>query len=211
MVIDIECYADPSLRVVCTASITNLTALYPIRSYQPRGAPALPCTILQAACASIASPDKFLPVTIGEDDRKVTLIDAMAGYPNPTGELLREAQRIYGVNRKVATVISIGSGKKTAPDLSVGGGQNTFAEAVQHSVLNPEIIHEELEARLHETHLYFRFNVARDLGSRADSSGIYAHTATYLGEADTNKRLDEAIKSIRKRSGGMTLKELSKS
>jgi hypothetical protein len=135
----------------------------------------------------------------------------MAGYPNPTGELLREAQRVFGEDGKVATVISIGSGKKNAPDLSAGISQNTFVEAVQHSVLNPEIIHEELEARLHETHLYFRFNVPRDLGSRADSSGIYPHTAAYLGEADTNKRLDEAIKSIRKRSGGMTLKELSKS
>jgi hypothetical protein len=204
------CYADPSLRVVCTTSITNLSVLYPIRSYQPRGAPALPCTILQAACASVASPDKFLPVTIGKDDRKVTLVDATAGYPNPTGELLREAQRIFGEDGKVATVISIGSGKKNTSDSSAGRDQNTLIDAVQRSVLNAEITHEELEARLHETHLYFRFNVAHDLGNRVDSSGIYAHTATYLGEADTNKRLDETIKSIRTRSGGMTLKELSK-
>jgi hypothetical protein len=204
------CYADPSFRVVCTSSIMDLTALYPIRSYQPRGAPALPCTILQAACASVASPAKFLPVTIGKDNRNMTLVDAMASYPNPTAELLREAQRVFGEDGKVATVISIGSGKKVTPDLLARGDQNRLVEAMQGSVLDPEITHEELEARLHETHLYFRFNVARDLGNRVDSPDIYAHTATYLGEADTNKRLDEAIKSIRRRSGGIALKELSK-
>jgi hypothetical protein len=149
-------------------------------------------------------------VTIGNDDKKVTLIDAMAGFPNPTGELLREGQRVFGENGKVATVISIGSGKK-APDLLAGVGQKILVDVVRHSVLNPEITHEELEARLHETHLYFRFNVAHDFGSRADSSKIYHHTAAYLGEADTNKRLNEVIKSIRNRSGGMTLEELSKS
>jgi len=150
-------------------------------------------------------------VIIGKDDRKVALIDAMAGYPNPTGELLREAQRVFGENGKVATVISLGSGKKRAPDLLAGGDQNTVVEAVRHSVLNPEITHEGLEARLHETHLYFRFNVAHDFGSCVNSSEIYPHTAIYLGEADTNKRLNEAIKSMRNRSGGMTLEELSKS
>jgi hypothetical protein len=152
-----------------------------------------------------------MPVTIGKDDRKVTLINAMAGYPNPTGELLHEAQRVFGDEGKVATVISIGSGKKNALDLSAGGDQNTLVEAVQRSVLDPEITHQELETRLHETHLYFRFNAAHNVGNSADSSEIYAHTATYLGEADTNKRLNEAIKSIRNRSGGITLKELSKS
>jgi hypothetical protein len=151
-----------------------------------------------------------MPVIIGKNDRKVTLIDAMAGYANPTAELLREAQRVFGEDGKVATVISIGSGKRSAPDLSAAHDQNALVEAVRRSVLDPEITHEELEGRLHEAHLYFRFNVAHDLGNQVDSSGIYAHTATYLGEADTNKRLDEAIKSIRRRSGGMTLKELSK-
>jgi hypothetical protein len=149
-------------------------------------------------------------VTIGKDDRKITLIDAMANYPNPTRELLQEAQRVFGEDAKVTTVISIGSSKKKASDVSAGVDQNVLVEAVKDTVINAEITHKELETRLHETHLYFRFNVVHDFGSRVDSSEIYSHTATYLGEADTNKRLNEAIKSIRNRSSGMMLKELSK-
>ena len=140
----------------------------------------------------------------------MTLIDAMAGYPNPTGELLQEAQRVFVEDAKVATVISIGSGKKKASDLPARDDQNALVEAVKDVVINAEITHKELETRLNEAHLYFRFNVPHDLGSRVDSSGIYSYTSTYLGEADTNKRLNEAIKSMRTRSGGMTLKELSK-
>jgi len=135
----------------------------------------------------------------------------MAGYPNPTRELLKEAQQIFGEDAKVATVISIGSGKKKASNLSAGDDQNALVEAVKDTVINAEITHEELETRLNEAHLYFRFNVPHDFGSQVDSSEIYSHTATYLREADTNKRLNEAIKSIQNRSGGMTLKELSKS
>jgi hypothetical protein len=150
-------------------------------------------------------------VTIGKNHRKVTLIDAMAGYPNPTRELLKEAQQIFGEDAKVATMISIGSGKKRPSNLSARDDQHTLMEAVKDAVINAEITHEELETRLHEAHLYFRFNVPHDLGIGVDSSEIYAHTATYLAEADTNKRLNEAIKSIQNRSGGMTLKELSKS
>jgi hypothetical protein len=150
-------------------------------------------------------------VTIGKDHRKVTLIDAMAAYPNPTGELLKEAQQVFGEDAKVATVISIGSGKKAASNLSAGDDHNALMKAVKDVVINAEITHKELETRLRDAHLYFRFNVAHDLGSQVDSSGIYSHTSTYLGEADTNERLNEAIKRIRNQSGGMTLKELSKS
>jgi hypothetical protein len=139
----------------------------------------------------------------------MTLIDAMANYPNPTRELLQEAQRVFGEDSKVATVISIGSGKKKAANILAGDDQNALVEAVKDAIINTEITHEELETRLNEAHLYFRFNVPHDIGSRVDSSGIYSHTATYLGEADTNKRLNEAIKSMRNRSGGITLKELS--
>jgi hypothetical protein len=149
-------------------------------------------------------------VTIGKDDRKITLIDAMANYPNPTRELLQEAQRVFGEDAKVATVISIGSGKKKASNLSAGDSQNALVEAVKDVVINAEITHEELENRFREAHLYFRFNVPHDLGSRVDSSEIYSHTTTYLREADTNKRLNEAIKSMRNRSGGIKLKDLSK-
>jgi hypothetical protein len=141
----------------------------------------------------------------------VTLINAMAGYPNPTRELLKEAQQVFGEDAKVATVISIGSGKKKASNLSAGDDHNALVEAVKDAVINSEITHEELETRLNEAHLYFRFNVPHDFGSQVDSSEMYSHTTTYLGEADTNKRLNEAIKSIQSRSGGMTLKELSKS
>jgi len=89
----------------------------------------------------------------------VTLIDAMAGYPNPTRELLKEAQQIFGEDAKVATVISIGSGKKRPSNLSARDDQHTLMEAVKDAVINAEITHEELKTRLRETHLYFRFNV----------------------------------------------------
>jgi hypothetical protein len=96
---------------VCTLCTDDLSTLYPIRSYPSRGAPAPPCTILQAACASVAFPDRFLPVTLGSGHRRVILVDATVGYANPTKDLLLEAQEVFGEDAHVSAIVSIGSGK----------------------------------------------------------------------------------------------------
>jgi hypothetical protein len=137
--------------MVCTLSTANLTTLYPIRSYRARGTPPPPLTILQAARACIAAPDRFLPVTIGTGHRKVTLIDATTGFANPTKELLQEAQRIFGEDANVATIVSIGSGKFKASKVSKGDDENALVEALKQVALNTETTHGELEARLHDT------------------------------------------------------------
>ncbi|CAG8684129.1 7226_t:CDS:2, partial [Acaulospora colombiana] len=75
------------------------------------GVNAPQCTILQAACATVAAPDAYEPVSIGEGDDVMTYIGAMNGYANPTNEMLKEAEKILGKDRLVATIISVGSGK----------------------------------------------------------------------------------------------------
>ena len=111
--------------MVCVLSTANLTTLYPIRSYRARGAPPPPFTILQVARACVAAPDRFLPVTIGTGHRKVTLIDATTGFANPAKELLQEAQRVFGEDAKVATIVSIGSGKVKVTKMSKGDDEES--------------------------------------------------------------------------------------
>jgi hypothetical protein len=195
--------------MVCTLSTDNLTALYPIRSYRVRGAPAPPFTILQTARACIAAPDRFLPVTIGTDHRKITLIDATTGFANPAKELLQEAQRVFGEDTNVATIVSIGSGEVETSKVPDGDDDDALVEALQRVRLTTEPTHAELEARLHDTFIYFRFKVDRDFEGGMDASLLHSYTSTYLQKVEVSRRLDEAMKSIHARPKGVVLKELS--
>jgi hypothetical protein len=138
--------------MVCSLTTADLTVLYPIHSYRTRGAPPPPPTIPQAARACIAAPYRFLPVTIG------TLIDATTGFANPAKELLQEAQRVFGEDANVTIIVSIGSGKVKTSKVSEGDDESALVEALKRVALNTETTDAELEGRLHDTFIYFRFN-----------------------------------------------------
>jgi hypothetical protein len=194
--------------VVYASNAANLSLVHPIRSYRIRSAQTPPCTILEAACACVASPETFLPVTIGTGYKKVVLVDALALCANPGRELLHEAQRIFGVDAEVATILSIGAGKGDVWSMSETDGASMI-DAVKRTVANCEPVHEELYARLRESAIYYRLNIEKGLGQQMmlSSSGISA----YLQEGAVNDKLDDAIKSIERRPKGVKLRDISES
>jgi hypothetical protein len=201
----------PLFSVVWTLSTANLSIAQPIRSYRIRSAPGPSCTILEAACASVASPDKFLPVTIGSSHKKVVLVDATTGYANPAKELLKEAEAVFGADAEVASIVSLGAGKEEILDISGTVREDALVDALVRMTLDTEKTHEELHARLHQLLIYFRFNVERGLERNRNSLSIYERTTAYMKEGSTNKLLDEAVKSIKSRKRRSTLQEISRS
>lgn len=94
---------------LCVIDIANMTDCHLIRSYRTRGMRSPKCTILQAACATIASPDVYEPMNLGRRFEEVIYQDALAGYTNPTNEGLKEAERVFGREALVGTILSIGA------------------------------------------------------------------------------------------------------
>jgi hypothetical protein len=147
----------------------------------------------------------FMPVSIGAGHEKVALVDAMAVAANPAKVLLGEAQRVFGGDTEVATILSIGAGKGDVWSPSTSGTE--LKEAVRRATASCEPVHEELYARLRETAIYFRLNVERNSEPRLELSS--ASVSAYLGEGAVSDRLDDAIKSVRNRSVGVKLKDIS--
>ena len=191
---------------MCTANTSNLSIVHPIRSYRTRNAQTAPCTILEAACACVAFPDTFTPVSIGSGHEQVALVDGLAVAANPGKELLREAQRMFGDDTEVATILSIGAGKADVWDVSTASGSE-LREAVKQATMSCEPVHEELYSRLRQTSIYFRLNVERGSGPQMQlsSSAICA----YLEEGVVSDRVDDAVKSIHHRPTGVKLKDIS--
>jgi hypothetical protein len=161
---------------------------------------------LEAACACIASPDAFLPVSIGTGHKRVTLVGALTVAANPGKELLREAQRVFGEEAEVATILSLGAGKGDVWDASSMSGSQ-LREAVNRATRSCEPVHEELYSRLRQTSIYFRLNVERGSGPQMELSS--ANVSAYLEEGVVNDRVDDAIKSMHIRPRGVKLKDIS--
>jgi hypothetical protein len=192
---------------VCTSNAANVSVVHPIRSYRTRGALPPSCTILQAACACISSPDTFDPVTIGVGHNRAVLIDAMVGYANPAKELLREAQDVFGEDVEVASIISIGAGKRNIRVVFEDGREVGISEGLRRGNAMCEPAHDDLQGRLQETNIYYRFNVEQELS--IDPEVILAHVSAYLRDKTTSRTVDRAIKSIHYHATGVKLKDIS--
>jgi hypothetical protein len=162
---------------------------------------------MEAACACIASPDMFDPVTIGVGHKRAVLIDAMAGCANPAKELLREAQDIFGEDTEVSGIVSIGAGKVNVSMAFEDGREVGISEGLRRGIAICEQVHDDLQGRLEKTNMYYRFNVEHDLS--IDPEAVFAHVSTYLREKATSSRVDSAVKSIRDCPTGVKLKDIS--
>ena len=161
---------------------------------------------MEAACACIASHDAFLSVTIGSGHKHVTLVDALTVAANPGKELLREAQRVFGEEAEVATILSIGAGKGDVWNATLMTGLE-IREAVKRATMGCEPVHEELYSRLRQTSIYFRLNIDRGSGPQIELSS--ANVSAYLEEGVVSDRVDDAIKRIHHRPKGVKLKDIS--
>jgi hypothetical protein len=147
----------------------------------------------------------FIPISIGTGHEKVALVDAMAVAANPAKVLLSEAQRVFGDDAEVATILSLGAGKGDVWSMLTTGAE--LRENIKRAAASCEPVHEELYARLRETSIYFRLNVERGLDPPLELSS--ASVSAYLGEGAVSDRLDDAIKSISSHSMRVKLKDIS--
>lgn len=195
------------LRAICTLRATSSGTPYVIRSYRSRGSQTTDFTILEAACACIAAPDRFLPLVHGIDDKRLDLTSALLGYANPMQELLREAMGIFGDAAYVATITSIGTGKMRLVDLRDSSSEQMKVDALKQIIASCEQVHRDMQIRLNNTRIYSRFNLDRELGQDDD---IQAVTSAYLEDEETSTKLDDTMTGIRRRRALITIGELSK-
>jgi hypothetical protein len=161
---------------------------------------------VEAACACVAYPDTFLPVSIGHGHKQVKLVDGLAVAANPGKELVREGQLVFGDEMEVATILSIGAGKGDVWDVSNMSGWE-MREAVKRATTSCEPVHEELYSRLRQTSIYFRLNIERGSGPQMQLSS--SAVCAYLKEGVVSDRVDDAVKSIHRRTTGVRLKDIS--
>ena len=166
-------------------------------------------TFVEAACAILAIPEFFSPVAIGQGLIKQRFSGIPYGFNNPMQEVLKEAQVIFGDEKNVSLVLSLGSGHKTV--ISNSDDHSTLLTRISHDC---DIVAKELSHQLAGAGAYLRLNVDRGLEtvkfSDWDELGsIVSSTEVYLQVAPVTTYIDEAFQWLLYRVGSVTLGQLS--
>jgi hypothetical protein len=184
--------------------------LQAIRSYKVQSGPNPPFTILQAARATMASPDLFSSVYVGlmQDEKEFVTY-----FMNPIKSVLEEAGKAFDDTTKVACLLSLGSGTKETkglPDDPQPSDRLTMLASIAEKC---ETAHQETVARYAELDIYHRINVEGDLWltgfnewddnftqiSRATRNYLQTNTSTL------NQIVDRFVRPV----GGPTIRGLS--
>jgi hypothetical protein len=154
----------------------------------------------------------FLPMKIGRSHQ--SFVGGALGANNPTRELLKEAGTVFGNERRVAQIISIGCGVPPVLSLEAMTNETGAARLVKEIPDECETVAKELAARLYCVDAYLRLSVEKGIGSiEMDQwsmlGDIEMHTACYIEKESLVKALEASLKRLQQRIGTVTLGHLS--
>ncbi|KAI9775397.1 MAG: hypothetical protein M1839_001252 [Geoglossum umbratile] len=147
-------------------------------------------------------------ISIGEDGQvKEQLIDAGIKCNNPTKQVMEEARLLFGDDRPVGALVSIGTGHPgTIGLLEPDGFQKILPTkliyVLKKTATDCETTANDLARRFENIpEMYFRFNVTRGVGVISleewkRMGDVQTHTAAYLQEPLVSKSIDSVVKLL---------------
>ncbi|KAG6902390.1 hypothetical protein C0995_000595 [Termitomyces sp. Mi166 len=153
---------------VCAMPALNMAHPRLFRSYPVRANQGYNATIWEAARATSAAPTFFKRISVGTAPKE-EFVDGGLRCNNPTDELFQEAQSVYGRERAIACIVSIGTGHpRTITLRRPRGFQRVYPTKLFTALVaiatDCESISDEFErqygvGRRETGKTYFRFNV----------------------------------------------------
>jgi hypothetical protein len=162
----------------------------------------------------MSNTSHFLPVKIGPRLVQQSFVGGPLGANNPTRELLKEANSVFGKDRRVAQILSIGAGLPHVLSLGSSTKEAGLTRVVNGLAADCETVSQELHARLYHVQAYLRLNVDRGLENLvmedwSELGDIASHTGAYIAVTSVSECLDTSLRNLRGRIGTATLGQLS--
>lgn len=202
------------ISVVFAASSSNSAHCVPFRTYTSREQ-GPDSTFVEAACATLAIPPLFAPVSVGSQFRQQKFSSPVMGLNNITRQLLKEAAKQFGQDKRVSTILSIGSGRSSS--LSV---EDLAPKSYGHGNLLKWISTDcerdarELSSQLFNVEAYLRLNVDHGLEDLSMTDwtclgDIEGRTDIYLQSTVVSNAVDSSLKALQDKIGLISLEQLS--
>ena len=186
-----------------------------LRNYPVRQEQTLNLTIAEALLATLATPPLFTSTPIHKDFATFEYIGAELTLSNPTQETIAEAHEAFGTDKRVACLMSLGSGHPgifSAPESPNVAEWNRFLEGL---VMDAERKAQSLESQIGHLGFYHRFSVGIGLertkySTMTGSGDISTHTQVYLRDVKVSGEMNVCAGLLKARDGLITLDQLSK-
>jgi hypothetical protein len=194
-------------------STSNMHHKVNLRSYATRAGPPSDITVVDAILATCATQGNFLPVTIGSGPTQQELMGGAMGAANPCHEAVQEALDRFKPDRRIAVVLSIGSGHPGLVSASSSTRYDEWLRVMKDMAANCEQASQEMTERMGKDGVYFRFSVEQGLqtyhGTHVHPQAwITSQTLAYLKDRETSRLLDQCISGICQRQGLLALEEV---
>jgi predicted acylesterase/phospholipase RssA len=209
---------------VCAVPANNMTYARRFRTYPVRTLASANCRIWEAARATTAAPTLFKRIAIGEEGQaKEEFIDGGLGCNNPSNQVLEEARSIFGNDRQVRCLVSIGTGHPgtiglAKPDTFQKVLPTKLIDVLKKITTDCQNTANGLSARFKDLEkFYFRFNVAHgaegiSLEEWEKMGELTEHTKAYMAEVSVSTAMDEVVDILCKSSNtGVTLGSICQS
>jgi len=178
------------------------------RTYNVRSNASANCKIWEAARATTAAPTFFKRIAIGETGQiKEQFIDAGIRCNNPTKEIMEEARLLFGDDRPIGSLVSIGTGHPGTvglpePDAFQKILPTKLIPVLKNIATDCESTADDLARRFANLpDLYFRYNVTHGAGMISleewkKMGDVQTHTYAYLNELQVSKSINSLVKLL---------------
>jgi predicted acylesterase/phospholipase RssA len=207
---------------VCAMPANNMEYPRRFRTYPVRVLASANCEIWEAARATSAAPTFFKRIEIDDGSGgKEEFVDGGMGCNNPVNQVLAEARDVFGNDRMVGCLVSIGTGHPGTIGLARPDSFQKFLPTKLIDVLKKiatdcEKTANELSTRFQDYEsFYYRFNVEHgaegiSLEEWEKMGELTEHTKAYLHKVAVSKAIDEIVNILcRPRTTERTLGSLS--
>jgi predicted acylesterase/phospholipase RssA len=200
----------------------NMNASTPriFRSYQGPANQMPDCTIWEALRATMAHPDLFKSIDIGESSMRESFVGGDLGCSNPIPHVLAEVGALFP-NQHVASIICIGAGHTRTIHIPKPNPLQRILPtnvliAMKNIATDSERVAEDMAMRFQDTpNVYFRFSVDQGLQNVALShwqrqSEVVSHTRGYMQKAEVTTKMSEATQAIQDGKATIRTTQISK-
>nr|AET07143.1 vegetative incompatibility protein 2 [Cryphonectria parasitica] len=204
---------------VCTMPEQKHRQTVRLRAYEAAGDKYPNVLIYEAARATTAATTYFRPMSIrDEDGREERFVDAALGMNNPISICLEEAAELFGPQRMLGCIVSLGTGSRQVEMRPYGSGSIRYLwrtiKVVKEIGTDSEKDHEKIRAHFADyDNTYFRFNVdggaqGIELSDWQKIGELKERTRAYLQTPDVKKSIDDlADVLVHHRTHGLTLNQ----
>jgi hypothetical protein len=162
----------------------------------------------------MATRSYFSPIKIGPRGRQQAFIGGPRGTSNPTRELLKEASVIFGKEKLVTQIISLGCGRSHLSSVEGDTEIECASLSAQEMATDCEIVAKELSIRLCNMDAYLRLDVERGMDNLVmhgwdDLGPILTHTSAYIETARISETIEASLRRLQGGTGAVELGEIS--